>query len=100
MATSKAADNETGFDKSVDRIRDNVKSFASSVGETAVDGVSNLADQGADGVKAVAGQVPKVSHWIDEKFDAARERVRAEPMKMMAMAAGVGALIGMVFLRR
>lgn len=100
MAASKSAEPETGFDKSVDRIRDNVKTFAQTVGETAAEGVSSLADQGADGVKAVAGQVPKVSHWIDEKFDEARDRVRAEPLKMMAIAVGVGALIGTIFLRR
>lgn len=97
---AKSADTETGFDKSVDRIRDNVKEFAQSVGEGAAEGVGRLADSGADGVKAVAGQVPKVSHWVDDKFDAARERVRTEPMKMMAIAAGAGALFGMLFLRR
>jgi len=100
MPASKGADTQTGFDKSVDRIRDNVKTFAQSVGETAADGVGTLADQGADGVKAVAGQVPRMSHWIDEQFDSARERVRAEPLKMMAIAAGVGALLGTILLRR
>ncbi len=99
MAT-KSTDGETSFDKSVDRIRDNVKTFAHSAGESAADGVSHLADRSADGVKAIAGQAPKVSSWVDEQFDAARERVRAEPVKMMAIAAGVGALIGAIFLRR
>ncbi len=97
---AKSADIETGFDKSVDRIRDTVKTFAQSVGDSAAEGVGHLADQGADGVKTVAGQVPKVSHWIDDQVDAARDRVRAEPIKMMAIAAGVGALLGAVFLRR
>ena len=72
MPASKGADTQSGFDKSVDRIRDNVKTFAQSVGETAAEGVGTLADQGADGVKAVAGQVPRVSHWIDEQVDSAR----------------------------
>lgn len=101
MASKSAdADTETGFDKSVDRIRDNVKAFAQSAGESAAEGVSALADQGADGVKAVAGQVPKLSHWMDDQLDAARDRVRAEPIKMIAIAAGVGALFGTIFLRR
>lgn len=97
---AKSADTGTGFDKSVDRIRDNVKSFAHSVSDSAADGVDSLADQGADGIKSVAGRVPDVTSWIDEKIDMARERVREEPVKMMAIAAGVGALIGAVFLRR
>ncbi|MFT3809694.1 MAG: DUF883 C-terminal domain-containing protein [Micropepsaceae bacterium] len=97
---AKSAENGTGFDKSVDRIRDNVKSFAHSVSDSAADGVDTLADQGADGIKGLAGRVPDVSGWLDEKIDMARERVRDEPIKMMAIAAGVGALIGAVLLRR
>ena len=104
MATSKTAETATGFDKTVDRVRDNVKAFAASAGETAADGVSDLADQGADGIKSVAhtvaGSVPNVSGWLDEHIDAARDRVRAEPIKMIAIAAGVGALLGTIFLRR
>jgi ElaB/YqjD/DUF883 family membrane-anchored ribosome-binding protein len=91
---------ETGFAKTVDRVRDSVKNFTASATETAADGVSNLVDQGADGVKAMAGKVPQVSHWADEQIDLARDRVRAEPIKMMAIAAGVGALLGAIFLRR
>lgn len=102
MAASKSA--ETGFDKTVDRARDNVKAFAASAGETVGDGVADLADRGADGIKSVAhtvsGAVPNVSGWLDEQLDTMRERIRAEPVKMAAIAAGVGALIGAVFLRR
>lgn len=97
---AKSADTSTGFDKSVDRIRDNVKSFAHSVSDSAADGVDTLADQGADGIKSVAGRVPDVTNWLDAQFDMARDRVRAEPIKMMAIAAGVGALVGALFLRR
>ncbi len=100
---SRATDDDfddTGFAKSVDRVRDNVKNFTASATETAAEGVSNLVDHGADGVKAVAGKVPQMSHWADEQLDLARSRVRAEPVKMMAIAAGVGALLGAIFLRR
>lgn len=101
MAASKSSRaDETGFDKTVDRVRDNVKNFASSSAETAADGVSTLADQGADGVKAVAHKVPQVTNWADSQIDQARDRVRAEPIKMIAIAAGVGALLGALFLRR
>ena len=91
---------ETGFAKSVDRVRDNVKNFTSSATESAAEGVNHLVDQGADGMKAVAGRVPDVTHWADEQLELTRDRVRAEPIKMMAIAAGVGALLGAIFLRR
>ena len=101
MAASKPSrTDETGFDRAVDRVRDNVKTFASSSAETAADGVSSLADQGADGVKAVAHKVPQVQNWADSQIDQARDRIRAEPIKMMAIAAGVGAVLGLIFLRR
>jgi len=64
----------------------------------------DLADSGADGIKSVAhsvaGAVPNVSGWVDEQLDNARDRIRAEPVKMVAIAAGVGALIGAILLRR
>lgn len=104
MATAKSAHadpiDKTSFGKAVDKVRNNVKSFTASAGETAVEGVGHLVDQGADGVKAVAGKVPEVSHWADSQLDSARDRVRAEPIKMMAIAAGVGAVLGALFLRR
>lgn len=96
MAAAKSTEPESGFDRTVDRVRDSVKSF----GESAADGVADLADQSAKGVKSVAHAVPNVSHWIDDKADAARDRVRAEPLKMMAIAVGAGALLGALFLRR
>ena len=90
---------ETGFSRSVDRMRENVKDFASTASETAADGIARLVDQGADGVKAMAQSVPDASHWADDQLASARDRVRAEPIKMMAIAAGVGALVGALFLR-
>ena len=100
MATAKQTGESSDLAQKIDRVRDNVKQFTSSASETAVDGVNSLVDQGADGVKAVANSVPQVSHWADEQLDAMRDRVRAEPMKMMAIAAGVGAIFGVLFLRR
>lgn len=100
MASKSSRADETGFDRTVDRLRDNVKSLASSSAESAADGVSTLADQGASGVKAVAHKVPQVQHWADSQIDHARDRVRAEPIKMMAIAAGVGAVLGLLLLRR
>ncbi|BCW90808.1 hypothetical protein sos41_39830 [Alphaproteobacteria bacterium SO-S41] len=100
MATSKARDTETGFEKAIDRVRDNVKGFAASAGETAAGGVGSVVDYGADGLKSVAHKVPQVEDWADSQIEQARDAVREQPLKMMAIAAGVGALFGLFFLRR
>ena len=100
MAGSKTTDEETGVERAVERARDNVKTFAHSAAGAAADGVDHLVDRGADGIKAVAGVAPQVGEWADDKLEAARDRVRAEPIKMMAIAAGVGAVLGAIFLRR
>ncbi len=101
MAASKATRaDESGIDKSIDRVADNVKNFVSSQAENAADGVNTLADRAASGVKSVAHVVPQAQDWAGSQLDQARERVRAEPIKMMAIAAGVGAVLGALFLRR
>lgn len=105
MATAKSAArattiDDTGFGRAVDRVRDSVKTLAASATGNASDGVASLVDQGADGVKAVAGKVPEVSYWIDERIEGTRDRVRSEPIKMLAIAAGVGAVLGALLLRR
>lgn len=103
MAAAKSRQDDTsaesGFARSVDRVRDNVKDFATSASESAADGVSSLVDQGADRIKSMAENIPNATHWADDQLGAARDRVRAEPLKMMAIAAGVGALFGALFLR-
>ncbi len=99
MAASKAAQG-TGFEKAVDRVRDNVKEFVSSAGESAVGTIGAAADYSADGVKAAARTVPQTTAWADDHVERAREAIREKPIKMMAIAAGVGALAGMIFLRR
>lgn len=99
MATSKAQQG-TGFEKAIDRARDNVKEFVSHAGESAAEGIGSLADFGADGVKAAARTVPQATEWADGRIDQAREAIREKPIKMMAIAAGVGALLGVMFLRR
>lgn len=102
MAAARQPNNrsEGDFSEKVDRLRDNVKNFTASTSESAADSVNRLVDQGADKVKVLADAVPDVSVWADDQLDAYRDRVRAEPLKMMAIAAGVGALFGMFFLRR
>ena len=37
--------------------------------------------------------------WLERKIADTRDVVREEPIKMLAIAAGIGALIGAVFLR-
>lgn len=37
--------------------------------------------------------------WLERNLQKTRDRARAEPITMLAVAAGVGALIGAIFLR-
>ena len=100
MAASKARDTETGFEKAIDRVRDNVKEFTSSASESVAGGLGSVVDHGADGLKSVAHKVPEVEAWASNQIEQARDAVREQPLKMMAIAAGVGALFGLFFLRR
>lgn len=37
--------------------------------------------------------------WLERKVADTRDAVREEPIKMLAIAAGIGALLGAIFLR-
>ena len=41
----------------------------------------------------------RAESWLEEQIVAAREQTRAEPFKALMIAAGVGAIIGALFLR-
>jgi ElaB/YqjD/DUF883 family membrane-anchored ribosome-binding protein len=99
MPNAKTADKETGFEKAVDRVRDNVKDFAASAGETAADTVGSAADFSADSIKSVARTVPQAQEWVGDGLDRARDAIREKPIKTMAIAAGIGAVLGLIFLR-
>ena len=99
MPNSKTADKETGFEKAIDRVRDNVKDFASSAGETAAETLGSAADFSADRLKSAARAVPQAQEWVGDGLDRARETIREKPIKTMAIAAGVGAVLGLIFFR-
>ena len=50
--------------------------------------------------EAVAGTTDDVEEWTSDHLDTARETVREKPLAVMAVAMGVGALFGAIFLRR
>jgi len=44
--------------------------------------------------------VHDVDDWASGKADVARKSIRAQPFSALAMSAGIGALIGVMFMRR
>ena len=51
----------------------------------------------ADG--EVAEYYDSAESWLERKIADTRDAVREEPIKMLAIAAGVGAVLGAIFLR-
>ena len=50
--------------------------------------------------EATAHVVHDVDDWASGKADIARKSIRAQPFSALAVSAGIGALIGVMFLRR
>ena len=92
----------------LDAMQDHAKDFVGDAGNAANDGAQaaieaarNMAERAyrlAD--EAVAGITDDVEEWTSDHLDAARETVREKPLAAMAVAMGVGALFGAIFLRR
>lgn len=61
-----------------------------------VEEVDEAVDEAED---AIGSAMDDAESWIERQLLATRERARDEPITMLALAAGVGALIGALFLR-
>jgi ElaB/YqjD/DUF883 family membrane-anchored ribosome-binding protein len=92
----------------LDSLQENAKGFVGDVGNVANDGARaaieaarNLAERAyrlAD--EARESVTDDVGEWASDNLDTARETVRDQPLAAIAVAMGVGALFGAVFLRR
>ena len=92
----------------LDSLQENAKNFVGDVGNVANDGAGaaieaarNLAERAyrlAD--EARASVTDDVEEWASDNLDAARVTVREQPFAAIAVALGVGALVGAVLLRR
>jgi ElaB/YqjD/DUF883 family membrane-anchored ribosome-binding protein len=92
----------------LDAMQEHAKGFVGDVGNAANDGAQaaieaarNMAERAyrlAD--EAAASITDDVEEWASDNLDAARETLRDKPLVAVAVAMGVGALFGAMFLRR
>lgn len=92
----------------LDSMQEHAKGVVGEVGNVANDG----AQAAIEAARSVAERAYKlaeetatsvtddVEEWASDNLDAARESVREQPLAAMALAMGVGAFIGAIFLRR
>ena len=78
----------------VEGIADNRVHLALRKAEDVAHSAFRLAEESA------AHVVHDVDDWAVDKADMARRSIRAQPFSALALSAGVGALIGVMFMRR
>jgi ElaB/YqjD/DUF883 family membrane-anchored ribosome-binding protein len=91
----------------LDAMQEHAKSFAGDVGNAANDSalaaieaaraVAERAYRLAD--EAAAGVADDMEEWASDNLEAARDTVREKPLAAVAVAMGIGALFGAIFLR-
>jgi ElaB/YqjD/DUF883 family membrane-anchored ribosome-binding protein len=92
----------------LDSLQDHATKVVGEVGNVANDGAQaaieaarNIAERAyrlAD--EAVANMADDAEQWATDNLEAAKETVREKPLTAVAVALGVGALFGALFLRR
>lgn len=77
----------------LEQLRVDFAKLVETLGITARDGVKGAAYD----AEAAAGEVKE---WAEVQADTLRERIQTQPFTAVAIAAGVGALLGHIMLRR
>lgn len=66
-----------------------------------MDTLERTARHGANGAAGEAeAAIDEVTEWAESQYETLRESIRAQPLAACAIAAGVGALLGQILLRR
>jgi len=91
----------------LDAMQEHARGLAGDVGNAANDGAMaaveaarNMAERAyrlAD--EAAAGVADDMEEWASDNLEVARDTVREKPLAALAVAMGVGALFGAIFLR-
>jgi ElaB/YqjD/DUF883 family membrane-anchored ribosome-binding protein len=76
------------------------KSFVNRAADAATDAFDDAADFVTDKVRRATNASSDAGTWLGDQIDMLRDRVQEEPIKALAITAGIGALLGAVFLRR
>lgn len=77
----------------LERLREDFARLLDSAGKTAQSGAS-------DAVGAAQAQACEAAGWAKGQCGSLREAIREQPLAACAIAAGIGALVGQILLRR
>ena len=79
---------------------DEAKSFVDRASDAVSSGFNTVADTVTDGVESATHAGSDLQSWAGEQLSMLRDRVQEEPIKALAITAGIGAILGALFLRR
>ena len=99
-ATPNLARVNGAIERTAEDAADEAKSFVGRATDAVSDGFDTAADYVTHGVKNLTDGASDVTEWTGDRLAALRDRVQEKPVQTLAIAAGVGALIGYLFLRR
>lgn len=83
-----------------EEVAEEAKSFVDRAADAVSDGFDGVADFVTDGVKSLTNGAGDAASWSSDKLAALRDRVQDKPLQTLAITAGIGALVGYLFLRR
>lgn len=85
---------------SINRGAAEAKEFVGRAADAAQDGFNRATDYVADQMRNASSHSGEMSSWAADQLDMLRTKVQEEPIKALAITAGIGAVLGMIFLRR
>ncbi|HWA31449.1 MAG TPA: hypothetical protein VG867_10130 [Rhizomicrobium sp.] len=94
----------TTLEERLDALRDDLealqtdmKGLAGGVGDAATARLNEMLSNTEDMAEQISAQV---EDWTNDNAESLRETVREQPLTSMAIAMGVGALLGLILFRR
>lgn len=81
----------------LEALQHDMKGLAGDVGDAAADRMNVTLN---DAMKSVQDMSNRLEGWSNDNLDTVRQSVRNQPLATMAMAMGVGALLGAILFRR
>ena len=88
------------IERTTEDAAEDAKSFVGRATDAVSHGFDDAADFVTNGVKNLTDSAADMTEWTGDRLSALRERVQEKPVQTLAIAAGVGALLGYLFLRR
>lgn len=95
-----ASSNSAAVDQAATSAANDAKTFVDRASDAVSSGFSDAADFVVDQVHGATDRGGEAASWAGEQLDMLRAKVQDEPIKALAITAGIGAVLGLLFLRR